>query len=162
MNTFFLRKWKGLNNQELGTFSGIHFYYSKITVSLSLAFTLLGVFLFSYLLMNKFISLMEIIIVGFVLVFSFSQAAYLFFLLFLKKPIFILDHSRIYYLKTDKWYDLKSHRFDNVIAGRMNYYLTFRIKDETGKVLISENNWLIKDDTKLHSLIKYYKLHLTE
>ncbi len=59
----------------------------------------------------------------------------------IKNPIFILSKSKLFYLRTNTWYDVLEYEFDDIIVGRNNYSLTFRMRDKNNEVIFLEDNF---------------------
>lgn len=153
------RNIKEYNNRELENLSGIRFYYSKSKTKVTVAILILFVILFMWMIFTENLGeglVVFIVIVNLILLYAVYG---LIGMILLEQPIFILDKTKLYYLKTNQWYDLDSHIFENKIQGRHNYYLTFCVKDKKGNQLLSENNWFLKDEDQLISAIKYLKIH---
>lgn len=160
MNINPLKSSKKFNNRDLTDFPGLRFYYSKPKSWISFTFTVM-LFLFVLYLFFNLLSekeeLFHIFIVLILLIYIVIQGFGFLSKILLKNPIFILDKTRIYYLKTDQWYDLEDHTFTNSIEGSHNYYLTLYVTDSNGKRVIVEKNWLLSDEDRLFSSIRYYK-----
>ena len=77
--------------------------------------------------------------------------------LMLKNPIFIVDKTRLYYIKTNKWYDLNRHTFENRTKSRYDWDRTFCVIDPMEYEVITESNWYLSEEDSLFSAIKYYK-----
>ena len=75
----------------------------------------------------------------------------------LKNPIFIVDKTRLYYIKTNEWYDLKRHTFENRIKSRYDWDRTFSVIDPMEDELVTESNWYLSEEDSLFAVIKYYK-----
>ena len=154
------RKTREVNDRDLTDYPGLRFYYSKPKTWISFTFIVILFLLILYQFCDLLIEKEEpyyILIVVLLLIYIVTQSLGLLSKILLKNPIFILDKTRIYYLKTDQWYDLKDHTFKNSIEDSHNYYLTLYVTDSSGKTVIVENNWLLSDEDLLFSSIRYYK-----
>lgn len=147
---------KELNKLDLTNHPGIRFYYSKTKNWISIAFLtvfagfFIGLIFFTDELFLKILCLVSSL---FLILFQFTH----FNNILLKHPIFILDNTKLYYIHTNQWYDLDMHSFNNEIVGKNNYYLTFTVKDENGKQVLSENNWVLHDEDRFYKAVRYLK-----
>lgn len=147
------------NNRKTEKLSGIRFYYSKTKTGVSVAILTLFVLLFIWVILIENLGeglVVFIIIINLFLLYTIYGMVGM---IMLKQPLFILDDTKLYYLKTNQWYDLDTHIFENKIRGRHNYYLTFCVKDKIGNEILSENNWFLNDEDRLISAINYLKIH---
>ena len=82
--------------------------------------------------------------------------------LLLKNPIFILKGELLFYLHTQKSYDIRNHSFSDEIRGKHNYYETFCMFDKNKKQIFAEKNWHLKDEEVFKSQIKYNQLIIAQ
>lgn len=151
-----LRKTRELNELELANHPGTRFYYSKIKNWISIAtITLpLGLLIALMFLLTEFYFTILFLILSILLV-SFQISHWC--KIRLKNPVFILDNTKLYYIHHNQWYDLNIHSFENEIASKNNYYLTFCVRDENGKKLFSKNNWVLNDEDRFYKAVRYLK-----
>lgn len=147
------------NTRELENLSGIRFYYSKLKTAISIGILFLNILFFIWLIFSKKLEEGLIVFIVLIIILLLYGIYGLVGMILLKQPVFILDKTKLYYLKTNQWYDLDSHTFENRIRGRYNYYLTFCVKDKIGNELLRENNWFLNNEDGLISMIKYLKIH---
>jgi len=76
----------------------------------------------------------------------------------IKNPLFILENDKLYYLITNKWYDIFEYNFIDKMKGKYDYFETFIMSDKAGKIIFSEQNWYLKKEDNLKGYIKYRKL----
>ncbi|MDD2984010.1 MAG: hypothetical protein PHQ74_11555 [Crocinitomicaceae bacterium] len=145
-----------LNELDLANNPGIRFYYSKVKnwISIAIITLPLGFMIALMFLLTEFYFTILFVILSLILV--SIQISHLCNIL-LKNPIFILDNTKLYYIHHNQWYDLNMHSFENEIFSKNNYYLTFCVRDENGKKLFSENNWVLNDEDRFYKAVRYLK-----
>ena len=64
--------------------------------------------------------------------------------LLLKNPVFILKGEFLFYLRTNRSYDIREYTFADEYTGKHNHYATFCMFDKKGQRIIAEKNWHLK------------------
>ena len=72
-------------------------------------------------------------------------------------PVLILSKDKVYYIKTQKWYNIEDYKFEDVHVGRFNLNLTFCMEDKNKKKVIALNNWHLQNPEEFKSKLKYHK-----
>lgn len=157
----FIKDARKLNRIDLSSVKGKRMYYNKVRNSISLAvfvglYVLFAMLSFSLEKGREF-PIICVCAAGLFLVFYLFGKIWMFLL---KNPVFILQGDRIYYLLTNEWYPIMEYDFRDEYIGKHNYYATFCMFDKTGKRIISEKNWHLKDEEEFKSHLKYNKLIL--
>lgn len=76
----------------------------------------------------------------------------------LNNPILILKHDKLYYLKTNQWYDITEFKFDDQYVTKYNFGLTYCMSDKNDRRIISIKNWYLKNPEDFKSLVKYNRI----
>lgn len=156
-----------LNRIDLSAYAGKRCYYNKVRNYISLIFKTIPIILFpvsciflgsgekeaalGYLFLTAFFCLLLIDSI-------FENIGRL----LLKNPVFILKGELLFYLHTQKSYDIRNHSFSDEMVGRHNYYETFCMFNKNKKRIFAEKNWHLKDEEVFKSQIKYNQLILAQ
>lgn len=147
-----------LNRINFDSFTGKRVYYSKIKNTISLvvkSLFLIGFIILSISITNKdqlqILFLSSILVGLFVLDSIFKSIGKL----LLKSPVFILKGEELYYIHTNKWYDIRNYEFRDEYIGKHNYYATYCMFDENRARILEEKNWHLKDEEVFKSHVKY-------
>ena len=137
--------------------TGKKIYYDKIANYVSLFFKLLftiGFFITIFDMYDSPLLLVSFIIFFLILLYDTTATVGR---MIVDKPIFILNGDQLYYLKTNKWYNVQEYEFIDKFMGKYNFLQTFCMIDKTGNVVFSEKNWHLKNEDSLKYLIGYVK-----
>ena len=151
----YIKEAISLNKIDLGNVNGEKLYYSKPKCLISsLVCILLMLGCFSQIIANIKDNPTVMIFITLFLFFTyelqdaFSKVLY-------KNPVLILSNDKLYYIKTQKWYDLKKYKFEDRYLGRFNPSLTFCMEDEKQKNIFKINNWILDNYEEFKLKLKY-------
>jgi hypothetical protein len=159
MSIFNFKEINKLNQINLENVEGIRFYYSKVNICLRLVILIIPlIIVFANLLFqnieNTFQSFFISFLLAFVLIISIEPVGNL----FIKNPIFIINNDKLYYLKSDKWYDINNYYFKDISMGQNNHFKTYCMLNQKNDVIISEKNWYLKNEDYLKTQIQKNKI----
>lgn len=158
MFTNYIKNTKNFNQIDLEHEKGLKIYYDKraiyitftIHTTLFLAFAALFLISFQDKFYNFFILLF--------FVFYIHKILQLIGMMNLKNPIFILYQESIYYLFSNKWYEIQNHSFIDRITSRFDYFETFCMIDNKGYTVLQEKKWYFKNIDQMKGMIRYIKI----
>ena len=162
-----IKKTKELNRLDLSSYPGKRLYYNKTRNYVSLIFKIIiGVaFITSCALLNyttkseaDLVYVFLILVGGFFLVDSIFESIGR---LLLKNPVLILKGESLFYLHTNKSYDIRNYYFTEEYLGKHNYYGTFCMFSNDKERIIAEKNWHLADEEVFKSQLKYNQLILS-
>lgn len=148
-----IRENLNLNKIQLEKHAGIKVYYRKWGQYLNLALLLGFLFFFSIMLkelIKSYTSFYFLLLYAF-FVYNLTE---IIGRIILKNPIFILEGNRIYYLKTNCWYEVSEYKFED----KMDKRSLFCMLDRKGKIIFSENNRFLENTDRLKNQIKWIQL----
>lgn len=154
-----IKEAKILNAISIDKGNGKEIYYDKIANYTSLVFKILVVFGLLYLIVIFFER--SIFYSIFFLFTTFLLAEDLIETIsriIIENPIFVLKDNYLYYLKTNKWYNVLEYDFVDEFVGKSNFLQTFCMYDKEGHDVFKEKNWHLKNEDNLKYLIAYVKL----
>ena len=151
----YIKETISLNKIDLGNINCVKLFYSKTKCLISsLVCLLLMIGCFSQIIANIKDNPTVMIFIALLLFFTyelqetFSKVLY-------KNPVLILSNDKLYYIKTQKWYDLKQHKFEDKYLGRFNPSLTFCMEDENQKNIFKINNWILDNYEEFKLKLRY-------
>jgi hypothetical protein len=154
-----IKEAKILNAIVIDKENGKEIFYNKIANYISLVFKILVILSSLYLIVlyyerSIFYSIFFLFTTSLLvddLIETISR-------IIIKNPIFILKDNYLYYLKTNKWYNVLEYDFVDEFVGKSNYLQTFCMYDKEGNNVFKEKNWHLKNEDNLKYLIGYVKL----
>jgi hypothetical protein len=147
-----------LNKVDLINVEGNRLFYSRTKNIISSIFWLIMLFPPLYLFVNQINNnawALLWLIATLMSIYSFFEAISR---TFLNNPILILKHDKLYYLKTNQWYDITEFKFDDQYITKYNFGLTYCMSDKNDRRIISIKNWYLKNPEDFKSLVKYNRL----
>lgn len=79
----------------------------------------------------------------------------------LKNPVFILKDENLFYIHTNKSYDIRNYHFIDERVGKYNFYETFCMLNKNKERIIAEKNWHLADEENFKSQLKYNRRMLS-
>jgi hypothetical protein len=153
----YIKEAISLNKLDLSNEIGVKLYYSRTKCLIStLVYLLLIIFCFSEIITNIKDNPTVMIFICLLLLFTYAMQEAFSKVLY-KNPILILSKSKIFYLKTQKWYDISEHKFGDKYIGKGNFQLTFCMEDKNEKYIFQINNWHLDDHEYFKAKLRYNK-----
>jgi hypothetical protein len=153
----YIKEAISLNKIDLGNINGVKLYYSKTKCLISsLVCLLLMIGCFSQIIANIKDNPTVMIFIALLLFFTyelqetFSKVLY-------KNPVLILSNDKLYYIKTQKWYDLVDYKFEDKYRGRLNFQLTYYMEDKNENNIFQINNWNLDNYEEFKLKLRYNK-----
>jgi len=151
----YIKEALDLNKIDLSVESGIKLYYSKTKNLLSVAFYgLLIACCVSLIITDIDHNAKVLIYIGGLFLFTYAIQESISRVLY-RNPVLILSEDKLYYIKTQKWYDLTEYKFEDKHIGRLNLNLTFCMEDKKEKRTFALNNWHLDNPEDFKSHLKY-------
>lgn len=147
-----------LNKIDLINVGGNRLFYSKTKNIISSIFWLFLIFPPSYLFVSQINNnawALLWLIATLMSIYSLFEAISR---TLLNNPILILKHDKLYYLKTNQWYDITEFKFDDQYVTKFNFGLTYCMSDKNDRRIISIKNWYLKNPEDFKSLVKYNRI----
>lgn len=142
-----------LNRKTFDHIQGKKFYYSSLICWLTFSVHLSVLALYIYFLFTDF-SLNIWWMIGFLL--FLYVIIQMFHKLIYKNPIFIINRNKLFYTKTEKFYDLTKCDLDEAFIGKTNFSMTLRLTERETWDSLRENFWYIKYDNELRAKLRPY------
>ncbi len=147
------------NAIDLSGVKGLHVFYNQLFVRVQ--FTVLIMLLLGLLFALVF-AVSHGFYAGFLIMVPQSLAAYFGWKsfgwkAFVKNPVFILSEGRLYYLKTNCWYDPRDYTFEDNYFFREEFAGYFTMFDQQKRVVFEEKSLDLKQEQleKLKGHIRY-------
>jgi hypothetical protein len=145
----YIKETLELNKVDLSSNKGYKLYYSKSKNIFNATFFGFAVILNVWLLTESISdkgnlpwSIVGILLFSYELHKSISK-------IICKNPILVLSEGKIYYLKTQAWYNLDDYIFEDkfyiTTLSWPNPSRTFYMEDKTQQVIFAINNWYLSD-----------------
>lgn len=158
MPTNYLQEISALNKIDLKETKGHRLYYSTYKSVISLIFNLVIIASSTYLIIMC-IDNSAITLLGFLTLFLFLyEIQQPIGRLMLKKPIFILDQGKLYYLEYNKWYDITEYQFSEEFITKYNLSHSYCMTDRNNYRIFAKNNWFFHAPENFKSKVRYQRL----
>lgn len=151
---------KKYNAIDLSGIKGLHVFYNKILVRLQFAgliiFVSAGIFAQFFFLIKGFYALNFLLVIPLVLGGYFGWKSFV-YKVFTVNAVFILSESKLYYLKTNNWYDVLDYTFEDNFFLREELASYYTMSDKQNRIIFEEKSLDLKQDQleKLKGHIRY-------
>jgi hypothetical protein len=153
----YLKEARNLNKIDLTSINGTKLYFSKLKNTLnSIVFGLMIVncaWLIHGSIENNATVLLFMIGLLFFLYLMLESLARVIY----KNPVLILSEGKLYYIKTQTWYNIEEYKFEDQHIGRLNLNLTFCMIDRKDHRIFALNNWNLHNPEDFKSKLTYQR-----
>lgn len=151
----YIKETLDLNKIDLSNETGLRLYYSKTKGLLSAIFYgLMMAVSVSLIIIDIDHNAKVLIYIGGLLLFTYAAQEAL-SRVFFKNPVLILSENKLYYIKTQQWYNLAEYKFEDKHIGGINLNLTFCMEDKKQKRTFALNNWHLDNPEDFKRILHY-------
>jgi hypothetical protein len=153
----YIKEAHSLNKIDLNTINGTKLYYSKLKNILNSIFYGLMMASCVWLIIDSIDNNVKVLLITlglllFLYAFQESIARVLY-----RNPVLILSDGKVYYIKTQTWYNLKDYIFEDKHVGKLNLNLTFCMEDKKDNKIFALNNWHLLNPEDFKSRLTYQR-----
>lgn len=153
----YIKEARNLNKIDLTAINGTKLYFSKLKNTLnSIVFGLMIVssawLIYDSIENNATVLLFTVGLLFFLYLMLESLARVIY-----KNPVLILSEGKLYYIKTQTWYNVEEYKFEDKHVGRLNVNLTFCMMDKKDRRIFALNNWNLHNPEDFKSKLTYQR-----